>query len=109
VRAFVAGGIGVAGLGVMAGFGASAAVQNSDSIAIEARCRAGTATSAACGAGESERDRARAFGNVATAGFVVGVAGLGAGALLWALDGGAPDPRRAIVFGPAFAGLRSTF
>ena len=108
-RALVAGGVGAVGLGVMAGFGASAAVQNSDSTSVESRCRAGTAPSAACAAGESERDRARTFGNVATAGFVVGVAGLGVGALLWALDGGPSDPRRALVFGPAFTGVRSTF
>jgi hypothetical protein len=107
--ALVAGGVGVVGLGIMGGFGASAAAQNADSKSIESRCQAGAATPAACAAGQSERDRARAFGNVATAGFVVGVAGLGAGALLWALDGGSSERRQALILGPAFSGVRGTF
>jgi hypothetical protein len=109
VGALVFGGVGAVAIGVMAAFGAAAAAQNAGTASIASRCRAGTATSTACAEGQSERDRARTFGNVATAGFVVGVAGLGAGALLWALDRGTSEPRAALVVDPAFVGVRGRF
>ncbi len=86
--ALVAGGVGVAGVGVVTGFGISAMVQNAHSVTIESRCKAGTATPSECTQGRDERARARTFGNVATVGLAVGAAGLGTAAVLWILDVG---------------------
>lgn len=82
----LAGGVGVAGLGVMTGFGAAALVTNRDSVDLEARCKAKMATDRECSDGRAERGRAKDFGNVATVGFAVGLAGLATAGILWALD-----------------------
>jgi hypothetical protein len=98
--ALVAGGVGLAAVGMTTGFGIAAMTQNADSVSIEARCKAGTTTAAECARGKAERSHARTYADVATGGAVVSAAALGTAVLLWALHVGAPSteaPRSAAV------------
>ncbi|MCC6551715.1 MAG: hypothetical protein IT372_01675 [Polyangiaceae bacterium] len=79
VLAAVAGGVGLAGLGVMTGSGLSASSKNSESSDLERTCR----TAADCARGRDLRDEARTSATIADIGLGVGAAGLAAGALLY--------------------------
>jgi hypothetical protein len=76
--AAVAGGVGLVGLGVMTGFGLSAASKNDESKDLEQSCT----TAQACTRGRDLRDSAKTAATIATVGLGVGVAGLAAGAVL---------------------------
>ncbi len=89
-----AAGVGVAGLAVMTGFGLSAASLDGDSQDLAVECEAGSAS--ACTQGQDARSDAETRAGVATVGFVVGVAGLATGALLWLLHDGDEAPPIAV-------------
>ena len=107
---FVAGAVGLAGLGVGAGFGALALVKSGESSGF---CDAADRCAPAGGA---LRDEARTAANVSTVSFAVGLVGLGAGAVLLLLPekSGRSDAARTRLLplaGPDGAGaaLRGTF
>jgi len=106
----VAGAVGLAGLGVGAGFGALALVKSGESSGF---CDAADRCAPAGGA---LRDEARTAANVSTVSFAVGLVGLGAGAVLLLLPekSGRSDAARTRLLplaGPDGAGaaLRGTF
>jgi hypothetical protein len=104
VGAVLLGGVGVVGLGLMSGFGISAASRNARSEDLQRTCEAGDA--AACASGEDERDAASSAATVATVSFGVGATCLAAGALWWFLDRPAKAPSTAtVVVGPGDVGL----
>ncbi len=115
----VLGGVGVAGFGVMAGFGVSAMVQNGDSEDLQLQCERGDA--GACNAGQDARAGAETASTVATVAFGVGVAAIAAAGVVWIFDDGGEGavargggrrsgqasrfPRLRIVPGPGVAGM----
>lgn len=115
IAAAVAGTVGVVGLGVMAGFGIAAKVQNDKSKALEPQCV--RTTDAACSDGQSLREAAQTAATISTIGLAVGVVGLAAGTVLFLTapsgsDGEASARLRvAPAVGPQGGGvlLRATF
>ncbi|MBX3130790.1 MAG: hypothetical protein KF718_28990 [Polyangiaceae bacterium] len=99
---WIAGGVGVAGLGVGIVGGVLATGRHSDATAAcpNLRCAPGSA-------GQDDVDAFRTLRTVSTVGYVVGVVGLGTAAALWLT---APKERGvALAVGPASATLRGAF
>jgi hypothetical protein len=115
IIAAVAGTLGVVGLGVMAGFGIAAKVQDDESKDLEQRCV--LTTDAACGEGQDLREAAQTAATVSTIGLAVGVAGLAAGTVLFLTAPSASEEKTsarlcvAPAVGPQGGGvlLRATF
>jgi len=78
--AYIGWGVGVVGLGVGIGFGV-AAITTTNEVLILYECQSGQCPREA----EADLDRAKLNGNLSTAGFVIGLAGLGAGTVLFFL------------------------
>lgn len=78
--ALVSGGVGLVGLGVGAAFGLTAM---SDWSTAKGDCNATSCSTASRVRGESARDSAVTAGDVSTAAFIVGAAGLAGGVVLW--------------------------
>jgi hypothetical protein len=117
IAGFIAGGIGLVGLGVGAGFGIAAIGKNNDAGdagCVDANCPPGDATDL--------RNDARSLAMGSNIGFGIGIAGVGAGVVLLILSSGSQSPappegaapvsvRVAPALGPAVAGavVRGTF
>lgn len=111
VPAYVAGGVGIVGLAVGAGFGFAAMSAKSD---LDKSCT----TNKACPASSSDKlDSAKTYGTLSTVGFVVGAVGAVAAVTLYFVDfGGANGAstakaggRLGAYVGPGSAGLRGSF
>jgi hypothetical protein len=102
VAAYVAGGIGVAGLAVGTIFGLQAMSKHAD---------ADKACPAACAdqSGVKLWDDARAAGNVSTIGFIVGGIGIAGGAVLWFTSKPSSASGVQVGAGPTSIRLRGTF
>lgn len=98
---FVAGGVGLVGLGVGLAYGASALAKNSASTRIHATC----ASALQCAEGRGLREEAQLEATASTVGFGVAAAGVGIGAILLITSRGSsdrePQPRPAA--GASFA------
>jgi len=89
IAALVSAGVGAAGVGVSLALGAAAIGKRNDSNA-DGHCVGNHCDSA----GAALREDGRTLGNAATAMFVVGAVGLGAGAALWLYSRSAKQPGR---------------
>jgi hypothetical protein len=98
--ALIAGGIGLAGVGVGIGFGLSAMSKSAASDTLRESCR----TPEDCDRGRALLDGAYAASTVSTIGFGVGLAGLGASALILLLSGSGGQDKAA----PAHAAVAVT-
>ena len=85
----VSAGVGLIGLGLMAGFGLSAASKNSDSKDLQSQC---VSDPAVCDDSKALREDAQSAATVSTVGLVVGVIGLATGAVLWLTAPASSDP-----------------
>lgn len=110
--AYVAGGIGVAGMGVFAVAGALANVTYGD---LESKCSKGTGTKVCPGTTQSQIDEGKVQKDVANIGLIVGAVGLAAGVTLFivsrepAKKDEAPKPEVQAVVGPSYLGVQGTF
>lgn len=118
VWAYASWGIGAVGLGVGIGFGV-AAIQSTNDVLRLYGCEEGTCPPEA----ESDLNRAKLNGNVSTAGFVVGFAGVTAGTILFLVSSAMDDDESDAVddeeaglgiearpmLGPGFVGVSGTF
>lgn len=107
VLAYVAGGIGVAGMagGVVSGLVSSAQHSRAeDECGSDHQCDTASGTDAV--------NAFRTWRTVSTVSYGIGVAGLAAGVLLWLTHDGSPAPEQAALepwVGPSTAGVRGTF
>jgi hypothetical protein len=110
VPMYVAGGVGVLGLALGAGFGLAAMSAKSD---LDQACDA----KKTCPATSSDKlDSAKTYGTLSTIGFIVGAVGAVAAVTLYFVDFGAPSASTATAggrvgafVGPGSAGLRGSF
>jgi len=92
--AIVAGAVGVAGLGVLAGGGVAALVLNHDAEATNTRLACGhIASPGACASAAGKRDAADRAAVAADVGLGVGAAGIATAAVLWAFHVGAREQK----------------
>lgn len=98
---FVAGGVGLVGLGVGLAYGASALAKNSASTRIHATC----ASALQCAEGRGLREEAQLEATASTVGFGVAAAGIGIGAILLITSRGSSDqePQPRAAAGVSFA------
>jgi hypothetical protein len=99
VPALIAGGLGLAGIGISIGFGVAASTQNAASKELNSSC---AESGVGCDVGKNLRNEAFRAATISTVSFGVGVAGVGIGAVLLLL------PRsKARVERPEAAGVRA--